>query len=116
VHVVRQKAISYQLMQLRPVPYHFRDYPADAPRTLGLIAQAVEPVFPEVIGECHGTKSVAYGELVPATIGAIQELNRRLTQQLDQNQAELRESKRHNEALENRPEALERHFQNQELN
>jgi len=103
-------------MQLRPVPYHFRDYPADAPRTLGLIAQAVEPVFPEVIGECHGTKSVAYGELVPATIGAIQELNRRLTQQLDQNQAELRESKRHNEALENRPEALERHFQNQELN
>ena len=67
-----------RVLQLRPVSYHFRSAPEGTPLTLGLIAQEVEPLFPEVVGERDGMKSLAYSELVPVAIGAIQELNQKM--------------------------------------
>jgi hypothetical protein len=85
-----------RVLQLRPVSYHFRNDPDKSSRTDGLIAQEVEPLFPEVIGEHAGMKALAYAELVPVAVGAIQELN----QKLEQERAENADLKRRLEALE----------------
>lgn len=89
-----------RVLQLRPVSYHFRTSPDGTPLTFGLIAQEVEPLFPEVVGEHAGMKSLAYTELVPVTIGAIQELNQKLEDQLKQQQAENAELKQRLDTLE----------------
>jgi hypothetical protein len=96
-----------RVLQLRPVSYHFRDEAANAPRSLGLIAQEVEPLFPEVVGECQGMKGLAYSELVPVTIGALQELNQKLQDQLRWQRTEIAEMKRQNDLPAKRLEALE---------
>jgi hypothetical protein len=70
-----------RVLQLRPVTYRFQSAPESAPRTIGLIAQDVEPLFPEVVGEHDGMKSLAYSELIPVTVGAIQELNQKVEEQ-----------------------------------
>ena len=98
-----------RLLQLRPVSYHFRSAPAGTSPTLGLIAQEVEPLFPEVVGEHAGMKSLAYSELVPVTIRAIQELNQKLEDQLKQQQAE-------NAGLKQRLDALKKIVLNQKPN
>jgi len=89
-----------RVLQLRPVSYRFKSAPESAPRTIGLIAQDVEPLFPEAVGEHNGMKSLAYSELVPVTVGAIQELNQkseeralRLEQELKRRAAENAELK-----------------------
>ncbi len=48
-------------------------------RQIGLIAQEVEKVVPEVVSaDDQGTRSVAYGSLVPVLIEAIKEQNKRI--------------------------------------
>jgi len=92
-----------RVLQLRPVSYHFRSAPEGTPLTLGLIAQEVEPLFPEVVGEHGGMKSLAYSELVPVTIRAVQELNQKVEDQkgeLKQKETEITELKQRLEALE----------------
>jgi hypothetical protein len=90
-----------RLLQLRPVSYHFRSAPTNAPLTLGLIAQEVQPLFPDVVGEgANGMKSLAYSELVPVTIRSIQELNQKLEAQEKQKDAEIQDLKTRLEKLE----------------
>jgi hypothetical protein len=105
-----------RVLQLRPVSYRFRSDTSGGPRSLGFIAQEVEPLFPEVVGECQGMKGLAYSEFVPVTIGAIQELNRKLTHDLEEKQKEITDLRRQNESLEKRLEALESHFLNHKPN
>jgi len=83
-----------RLLQLRPVSYRFKTAPPSAPPTIGLIAQEVEPLFPEVVTEHDGMKALAYSELVPVTVGAIQELNQKLNEELKRRDAENAELKR----------------------
>jgi hypothetical protein len=85
-----------RVLQLRPVSYCFKSAPEGTPLSLGLIAQEVKPLFPDVVGERNGMMSLAYTELVPVTIRAIQELN----QKLEQERAENAELKERLEALE----------------
>jgi hypothetical protein len=88
-----------RLLRLRPVSYHFRSV-TNAPLSLGLIAQEVEPLFPEVIGKgSNGMKTIAYGELVPVAIRSIQELNDKLESQLKQKESEIQDLKQSNERL-----------------
>ena len=101
-----------RVLQLRPVSYHFRTSPDGTPLTFGLIAQEVEPLFPEVVGEHAGMKSLAYTELVPVTIGAIQELN----QKLEEQRAELTQKETEVTELKQRLAALERIVLNQKSN
>jgi hypothetical protein len=92
-----------RVLQLRPVSYHFRSAPEGTPLTLGFIAQEVEPLFPELVGERNGMKSLSYTELVPVTIGAIQELNQKVEDQkgeLKRKETEIIELKQRLEALE----------------
>lgn len=79
-----------RLLQLRPVTYRFKSTPESAPRTIGLIAQDVEPLFPEAVGEHDGIKSLAYSELVPVTVSAIQELNQKLEERATRLDHELK--------------------------
>ena len=92
-----------KVLQLRPVSYRFRTAPEGTPLTFGLIAQEVEPLFPEVVGERAGTKSLAYSELIPVTIRAVQELN----QKLEGKNSEIQNLIQQNDLLEKRLSELE---------
>jgi len=89
-----------RVMHLRPVSYRFRGESAEMPRSLGLVAQEVEPLFPEVVGDCDGFKGLAYSELVPVTIRAIQELNQKVAEQLKAKDAQIQELRQKVERLE----------------
>ena len=79
-----------RVLQLRPVSYRFNSAPESVPRTLGLIAQNVEPLFPEVVAEHDGMKSLAYSELIPVAVGAIQELNQKVEERANRLEQEVK--------------------------
>jgi len=47
-------------------------------RQIGVIAQEVEAIFPELVSENNGTKSVAYGNITAILIEAIKEQQRQI--------------------------------------
>ena len=70
-----------RIMQLQPRTYHFNEEQDDDPRHIGLIAQELKQYFPEVVsiqdgdegGAIENLHTVAYSELVPVLIKAVQE-------------------------------------------
>ncbi len=66
-------SVLSRLLELRPMRYHFLDTPDDATKSFGLIAQEVQPLFPDVVGEKNGYLSMNYGALGIIAIKAIQE-------------------------------------------
>ena len=65
-----------KVSRLRGVEYDRIDYDN---HEIGVIAQEVEEVIPEVVGDNNGTKAVAYGNLVGLLIEAIKEQNEIIT-------------------------------------
>ena len=63
------------LLKLRPVQFNWKDPNKSQKKQLGLVAQEVEPVIPEVISDVNDTKSISYQSLIPILIKSIQELN-----------------------------------------
>ena len=60
------------LLNLRGVTYEWKDRNFSAGKQIGLIAQEVEAIFPELVkSDADGYKSVNYVSLVPVTIEAI---------------------------------------------
>lgn len=65
-----------KLLQIKGVYYHWKDPAADRSRQIGVIAQDVEKVFPELVStDSKGTKSADYLRLTAPIIEAIRELN-----------------------------------------
>jgi hypothetical protein len=68
-----------RLASVRAVTYRSADREETAPRQLGVIAQDVEPVFPELVIEMTsaGLKAVDYNGLVGVLVAAVNELGAR---------------------------------------
>jgi len=63
-----------KIMALNPVEFIFKK-DKEAKKHIGLIAQEVEPILPELVKkDDDGIMSISYNELIPVLIGAIQEL------------------------------------------
>jgi len=65
-----------KVMNLRGVKYNRKDL--DNVTEIGVIAQEVQKVLPEVVFEDDGIKSVAYGNIIAVLIEAIKELKLKL--------------------------------------
>lgn len=66
------------IMKLKPVGFNWKDQTNDwqKQRQIGLVAQDVQSIIPEVVSKANdeqGTLGLAYGELVPVLIKAIQD-------------------------------------------
>lgn len=62
------------VMQLRGVTYHWKDREQDPKLQIGLIAQELEKVYPELVdADTEGFKSVQYSKLVAVLIEGIKE-------------------------------------------
>ncbi len=62
------------IMKLQGVSYHWRDASKSGPMHVGLIAQEVEKVYPQVVSENDGMKVLDYSGLIAPLIEAIKEL------------------------------------------
>jgi hypothetical protein len=73
-----------QVLELRPVTFKWKsEIPNEGAVQLGLIAQEVQKVVPEVVKQDPrtGTLSINYAALVPVTIKAVQEQEKLIRQQ-----------------------------------
>ena len=89
-------------VRLRPVRYRFISQDPDAELITGLIAQEVEAIFPEVVDEKAGLKSINYTELSVIAFKAIQDLhleNLQLKQRIFRNRGVSEELKLRGEVL-----------------
>jgi hypothetical protein len=101
-----------EILQLRPVRYEWKGR-SDGKVNLGLIAQEVEPVIPELVQKAKGEAgmmSLNYIGLVPVLVKAIQEQQASLERK-DAEIVALRSQnvalEKHNAALDARLAALE---------
>jgi hypothetical protein len=91
------------VLKLRPVEFYwnrekFPDKNFNDKKQIGLIAQEVEKIYPELVNTTEdGYKNVDYAKLTPVLIKAIQELNERITKLENEN----RELKEFNKNLKN---------------
>ena len=69
-------AVLERVNQLKPASYLYDANAEDGPRSIGLVAQDVEPLFPELVRETdQGFKGLVYDGFAVISIKAIQELN-----------------------------------------
>lgn len=95
------------ILNLRGVTYYWKDENKDQSKQMGLIAQEVEKVFPEVVEtDASGYKSVAYQNLVAPLIEAIKELHAKWLGDSQEIHNELSKQKREVASLKEENERL----------
>ena len=104
------EAALEKLRHVKPVTFHWKDKKKDQREFLGLIAQNVETVFPQVVDEVSDTtigkaKTLDYAAMVVPAIAAIKELNAKLEAENTALRAELKAA---NENYDARLRAIER--------
>lgn len=101
-----------EVLQLRPVTFNWKDKP-ETGRQLGLIAQEVEIVLPELVTtekDAEQTKGLNYIGLVPVTIKAIQQQQAQIEDQqkrISEEQEQILQQQEQNRKLEERLAAVE---------
>ena len=63
-------------------------------KQIGLIAQNVEKVIPEIVSEVDGYKSIDYAKLVPLLIEGIKEQQKQFDEMKKENQQQIEELKK----------------------
>ena len=84
-----------KLLQIDGKSYTMKKDESEKQKT-GLLAQDIEKVFPELVSESHGVKSVNYQGLVPVLINALKEQDETMKEQdnrLSKQQSEIDELK-----------------------
>ncbi len=78
---ISSDSVLDKVVGLKPYTYNWKSDP-DGPRDIGLIAQDVENIFPEITftNKTDGYKGINYSRLPVILISAIQELNNKLIQ------------------------------------
>ncbi|MCP5538798.1 MAG: tail fiber domain-containing protein [Akkermansiaceae bacterium] len=89
-----------ELARIPVVRYRYKTSSPDVPKTYGFIAQDVEQVFPDLVEEKRGFKTLAISGLTPINTRAIQELKA-------EKDAEISRLGRENAELKERLEKLE---------
>lgn len=100
-----------RLTKLKPCTYYYNDSQAGDPKSVGFIAQEVEEVFPEIVYEKDGIKTLAYTDFAVLSVAAIKELQAEIEAlQAEKAQAELTNEQliEKNKMLEERLIALEK--------
>jgi hypothetical protein len=98
-----------KILQLRGVAYRYKDHERFGPQQeVGLLAQEVENVFPEVVrtDEESGFKTIAYQNLIAPMIEAVKSLAKRVSD-LEKVQAENEALKKENAEIKARLDRLE---------
>ncbi|MEC7659467.1 MAG: tail fiber domain-containing protein, partial [Bacteroidota bacterium] len=72
-----------KLLQIDGTSYTMKKDESDKQK-IGLLAQDIEKVFPELVSESHGVKSVNYQGLVPILINALKEQDEKMKSQQSQ--------------------------------
>lgn len=86
-----------KVMKLRPTRYHFKTQKDEEPLHSGFIAQEVEEIMPEIVSQRDGVRGIDYQGLIPVTVAAVQEQQKKMDSLADENAA-----------LKQRLEALEK--------
>lgn len=102
------------VLRLRPVRYHYTSEPGGAdgaPKHLGLIAQEVEKVLPELVSRGGDLRTLDYATIGVVAVGAVQRQQRLLRDQqavIDRHERTIAQQQRAIEAMAARLEAVER--------
>lgn len=79
-----------KVMKLRPTRYHFKTQKDEEPLQPGFIAQEVEEIMPELVSQRNGVRGIDYQGLIPVTVAAVQEQQKKMESLADEN-AELKQ-------------------------
>lgn len=106
------KPLEGALEKLTKINGYSFNWKSNGKKDIGVVAQEVEKVFPELVGESKNvngdtSKTVQYGNFIAPIIEAVKEL---ATQQKEQNK-EIEELKEQNKNLQKRLEVLEKKMQ-----
>lgn len=94
-------SILDKVLLLRPTQYHFEKINKDSEsKTIGFIAQEVEKIFPNLISEKEGYKSLAYSAFGVIAIKAIQEQQSLINNQSEKIAAMQKQIDRLNDLVE----------------
>jgi len=90
-----------KVLQIRPVSYYWRDQETnDKKKQIGLIAQEVEKIYPEVVQDNrNGYKSVAYSNLISPLIAAFKEFYHKWLEHSEKVDREIASLKEENSQL-----------------
>ncbi len=112
--IVDAEPMLERLLQVRFRRFHWKESEATAPLSFGVIAQELEPIFPQLVkerelqGEAGLSKTVAYTEFATIASKAVQELAARTDDQVDALRAALVTKDAQIASLEARLAALEK--------
>jgi hypothetical protein len=92
---------------LNPVSFRYRPVAETEPSTFGFIAQEVEEILPELVGQKGEYKVLNLDGLIPVTIAAVQELDHKVENESAELRSEVAGLRQENAALKARLERLE---------
>lgn len=84
-NIVSLDPVLSKVLQLQAKSYHYLDNVPEEDPSLGFLAQEVEEIFPEIVNNKEGMRSLSYAEFSVLAIKAIQEQQ----QMIDQQQAQI---------------------------